>query len=288
MSVRKTVAWGIALTLAAAALRGLGTIVVKDAVSTLSSALVVGARFSAAGLILLFIQRRRIFHARDQKLLFHGAILGGLTSAVFLLHHAGMTTLSPADSSFLLSTYCVITPFIAWVWKRQTPQWQTWLASGLCIFGIWLLFNRGPMSNFAPGAWLTLASAALFAVQIVTTASFTQKEDPIALTTAQFLVAGTIGLLVFALTGAKTGELSVMPNNVLQIVYLVVFSTLLAMTMQNEGAKRIPPWQAALFLSMEAPFAILASLVAGYAGLDAPTMVAFAAIIAAVILSAKS
>lgn len=269
-------------------MRGFGAIAVKDAISALSPAFVVGARFGAAGIILLLFQWRRIFQQWNWQLASHGAIMGMLTGAVFLLHHAGMTTLSPAESSFLISTYCVITPFITWAWRHQTPQWQAWLASGLCVFGIWLLFNRGPMGHFALGAWLTLGGAALFAVQIVATAAFTQNEDPLSLTTVQFLVAGAIGFLAFALTGAQAEPLSVEPGNVLQIAYLVMFSTLLATTMQNEGAKRIAPWKTALFLSMEAPFATLASLAAGYAILDAPTFVAFAAIIAAVVLSAKT
>ena len=217
----------------------------------------------------------------------HGAIMGALTGAVFLLHHAGMTVLSPDESAFLTSTYCVITPLAAWVWKRQAPRWQSWLASGLCALGVWLLFSRNSVEYFATGAWLTLASALLFAIQIVATASFVREEDPLALTVVQFLIAGAMGFAAFAITGGGSTIPAIDFVTLLQIIYLVAFSTLLATAMQNEGIERIAPWNAALLLAMEAPFAVAASLLAGYASLDAPTVLAFIAIGSAIVLGTK-
>ena len=72
---------------------------------------------------------------------------------------------------------------------------------------------------------------------------------------------------------------------VFAMVYLVIFSSCGALLFQNIGQKYTAPSTAAVLLSLEAPFGVLASIVVGEEDLNAVMVLGFVLIFVAVLCS---
>lgn len=275
----------------AAAVWGLGTVVIKDTVGEFSPSWLVGIRFFSAGVIACVVFARRFVRlARAGALLDHvraGVVLGLLVAAAYLCNTGGLTDTTAAKSSFLTGVYCVLVPFIAWGVMRRRPTAFNLVAAFLCLAGVGLV-SLPAESSFSLG-WgdaVTLVSAVFLGFQVVATSKLAPGRDMAVLTSLQFLLGGAFALVIAAATELPP-EAAVLldPATLGNLAYLVVFATCLALLLQNVGLARVSPSSGALLLSLESVFGVAFSVLFLGEQLSVAMLVGFALIFCAVLVS---
>lgn len=267
--------------LTAAVIWGSSFIVMKDAVSDVPVFLLLGIRFTLAGILLALVFRRRLI-ASGPAILRHGAVCGMLLLAAYATQTYGLMTTTPGTNAFLTAVYCVLVPFMAWGLYRKKPTAYNWAAAVMCIAGIGLISLSGDLTLGA-GEALTLLSGVFYGVHIMALSHYGATDDPISLTIAQF---GMVALLSWVCT-LVTGQASAFPAPAVwpQLLYLTVFATAATLVLQSVGQSLTPPSQSAILLSLESVFGVLFSVLLGREELTLQLGCGFALIFVSVIVS---
>ena len=248
-----------AFLLVAAAIWGLGTVVIKSTVDAFPPAWIV--RFTAAGIILGVIMLPRFRKHIDAEHLRKGSVLGVMVFLAYWSNSTGLTDTTASNSSFLTSLYCVIIPFLGWALHGPRPTRFNLAAAVVCVAGVGCVSFAGAAGfSLRFGDLVTLLSALFLSFHVVYTAKFAPGCDMTLLTVIQFLVAGLLGLAAglvfepmpnFAALGADTWT---------SLAYLAVFASCVALLLQNLAVARVDPAPASLFLATESVFGVLFSV----------------------------
>lgn len=200
----------------------------------------------------------RISRPVRRRLWLCGALLGTVLAAASCFQQFGIAnnTTSPGKDAFITSFYIVLVPLGSILFgKRVQPHIFGCVA--VALGGLWLLCMGG--ATVSVGDVQVLISALIFTVQILLIDRVAPGLDGVRLSAVQFLVMGVeTGVLMFLFetpTWAQFGAAW------LPVLYAGIFSCAGAYTMQILGQQRTPPAVASLLMSLEAVFAVLASLV---------------------------
>ncbi|MBW7573743.1 DMT family transporter [Caproiciproducens faecalis] len=229
---------------------GSAFVVVKNATSTVPASYIIAIRFAIAVFLMsiFFFKRLRKIDAHCIK---SGAILGVLLFVSYYLQTIGVKYTTAGNNAFLTAIYVVVVPFLYWLLRSQKPDLYNIAAALICIVGIGLLsLHAGFTMNI--GDILSLLCGVGFASQIVATSILTEKNDPILLSYTQFVVTGSISLVVALCTETFPARLGT--DSVLSLLYIGVFSTLIALVLQTVCQKYSPPARASLIMSLESLF----------------------------------
>ena len=191
-------------------------------------------------------------------------ILGGAASGVvifvaMLAQQLGIERTTPGVSAFLTANYVLIVPILASFLGRRV-RLPVWAGAALAIVGTFLIcfsaedLNRETIDLGAGEKW-TLACAVLFAVQIMVVDHFAPGSDMLRFSTVQMFAAGLVSLpFVFLPSELARASWQGFAKGIPALVYLGVFSSGIAYTLQNLGQARTPPALAAILMSMESVF----------------------------------
>lgn len=216
-----------------------------------------GARYILAGLVVVpFAWRARQVAnltsiSREQyKWMFFAGFLLFLAAA---LQQAGMLYTTAGNAGFITSLYVVLVPFVVFVGWKEKPHWMSVVAVGLAGAGAYLLSTGGRL-EVQRGDALVLVSALFWALHVVLLGKFASKFEPMSFSVGQLLVCGLLNLVLgffieepvftWSLAGAA--------------IYTAVMSLGLCYTLQVWAQRHTPPSDAALLLSLESVFAVLA------------------------------
>lgn len=264
-----TVIWGSAF------------VVVKNATDSVPVNYIIAIRFGIASILLLvfFFPRMKKIDFRAVK---SGLILGALLYLAYFLQTLGVKYTTAGNNAFLTAIYVVIVPFLYWIVKNEKPGFSHIFAALVCITGIgFLSLHAGFQVN--PGDVLTLLSGITYAAHIVAISILTEKTDPILLSFTQFVTTTAISLPVALAT--ETFPAHMETGMVLSLLYVGVFSTLIAMVMQSVCQRYVPPARASLIMSMEALFGTIFGIIFLKEQLTVRTLCGFALIFAAILIS---
>ena len=241
---------------------GLSFVVMKEVVSVLPAAWLLGVRFLLAGLILFAILFKRVKAHFSLRALGAGAVLAVFDFSAFVAQTVGLMYTTPGINAFLTATYCVIVPFAWWLVARKRPTLCNVGAACIAVVGIWMVSVTAAAETLSIGYGeaLTLLCAVLFATHIVFVSRFTERYDALTLTVFQFIFEGIFGCLVGLVTAPFPAEALFTPIVAGQMLFLVLFATIIAFGIQNVSLAYVPPAQAALFLSLESVFGVLFSV----------------------------
>ncbi len=250
------------LLVAATALWGYAFVVMKDVVEVLPPAWLLGIRFSAAGIIIAFFLRKQIARIFSAKVFAMGAILGVLEFLAFLTQTVGLQHTTPGINAFLTATYCVIVPFVWWVLGKKRPSIFNIGAACIAVVGIWFVSASasGAGLSLGLGEGLTLCCAFFFALHISVVSKFAGYANVLVLTAIQFLCEGFFGFALGALTEPAPALEVFTPDIVGQLVFLIIFASVICFGIQNIALAYVPPAQASLFLSLESVFGVVFSV----------------------------
>lgn len=184
-------------------------------------------------------------------------------------------------SGFLTATYVVMVALSAPLLGKKLHPLVA-LSALLCLGGMYLLCTKGGDGGLYLADLLLLGCALCFTVQILLVDRFS-SADSIAMSCVQFLVCGLLSMaaaLVF-----ERPAVSDFANAVLEILYLGIFSSGIAYTLQIVGQKYCEPAVASISMSFESVFAALSGWVLLGERLSGRELLGCALVFCAVLLS---
>lgn len=161
-----------------------------------------------------------------------------------------------ARSGFITALYVILVPIFS-VFARKKLHLSVILGVIIAMIGVYMLcFAEGIGGIYFADA-LVFLCAISFALHIMAVDGFVKLTGGVKLSIMQFLVAGTISLIL----GLVFEGASIQPSNILaaapQILYLGIMSSGVAYTLQVVGQKYAEPAVASISMSLESVFAAL-------------------------------
>ena len=218
------------------------------------------------GFLFLFVMcviKRKFFKSGTSRenikhLAVGGTLCGILMTVATVIQQKGLETTSAGKAGFLTALYIVIVPVIGLFMRKKTPK--TLLVSvPMAVVGLYLLCVTEDFS-VSPGDIYVFLCAFCFSAHIMVIDYYTQYVDGVELSCLQFFTAGMFAWIGTFIAGevpdAEAVRICLVP-----LLYLGVFSSGIAYTLQILAQKGSNPTVVSLLLSLESVFAVLAGAV---------------------------
>lgn len=236
---------------------GSGFVVTKGALDHMTPLYILFFRFIIASICLTIISYKRLRKAKwlDIKA---GLIVGVLMFIGFVTQTVGLQYTTVGIQAFITASNVVMVPFFYWFLTKRRPSSYEFFGAFLCFVGIGILSLDGNL-RMGYGEFLTLICAVSFALQIVAVGYFAKNVDSYVLSTIQLYVASVLALVLAVIF--EPPIVSIGSNMVLPVLYLGVFTTMIAFLTQNIAQKYTSSTHAAIILSLEAVFGSLLGII---------------------------
>ncbi len=225
------------------------------------------ARSLVAAIMLLIInlfvsiynkKKQIIVPKTDNKKL----IIGGFLCGLFLTIATALQQTSLADTSagkagFMTALYIVIVPLLG-IFVGKKVSASIWISVGIAVMGLYFLCVKDEFV-IVKSDFLLLMCAFMFAIQILLIDKYVQQVDAIKLSCVEFIsstVLSGIGMFIFEEINIKAVLGALMP-----ILYLGVFSSGVAYTLQMMAQKDSNPTIVSLLMSLESVFSVIAGAI---------------------------
>ena len=188
-----------------------------------------------------------------------GLATGIVVSAASIFQQMGINQgTSGGKAAFITALYVVLVPIYALFLKKHVKL-NVWIAVFVAVIGFYLLcIKKG--EGIVPSDFWVIVSAMIYPIHILTIDHFAPKCDCIRMSCLQFFFAFVInGILAFALESPI--DFVAVGTHILPFLYLGVFSSGIAYTLQIVGQKNVNPTVASLILSLESVFGLLGGMV---------------------------
>lgn len=251
---------GLILT---AAIWGFAFVVVKDSVDTIPPVYMVSIRYTIAAVLLGFVLIPQ-FKKLNRYYWIHGAVTGLMLALGYITQTIGCKYTTAGKNAFLTTIYVILIPLISWPLNKKRPHFVVFLSAVMALVGIGLLAlrNEGGVLGFNVGDILTLICGLFYALHIIFTAKFSKDKNPVILTWIQFIVAAVFSWAVSPLIdGSFSVALLKSSRVIFSMLYLGIFSSLVAFLLQNICLKYMESSLASLFLSLESVFGVIFSAI---------------------------
>jgi len=216
-----------------------------------------GVSFMLAALILIpFIPKgtRGTKISKDQwKWMFIAGLVLFIATA---MQQVGLLFTKVANASFLTSLYAVFTPFMLWIGFRERPHWIDLIAVTLAGIGAFMLSTAGKF-QVQPGDSIELIGSLFWALHFVVLGKFASRFESVSFASGHFFISGFINFAI----GLFVEDISILTALPLMgaVLYRATLSIGIGYTLQVWGQKHTPPTDAALILSLEGVFAVIAA-----------------------------
>ena len=239
-------------------------------------------------------------HAANRQMWIGGICCGTALAIASNFQQAGIAAGTDAGKAgFLTALYVVLVPLFGLFFGRKVNL-ATWIAVALSVVALYLLCIKGDFS-LAPGDLLVLVCALCFAIHILVIDHFTATVDGVKLSCVQFFVAAvwaTIAKVVCVLLGMNgTGDTSAatsifavpdwtaIMDCMLPILFVGIFSSGVAYTLQILAQKDSNPTVVTILLSLESVFAVIAGAIILHQQMSVREYIGCVIMFAAVILA---
>lgn len=251
---------GLILT---AAIWGFAFVVVKDSVDSIPPVYMVAIRYTIAAVVLGFVLIPQ-FKKLNRYYWLHGLFTGLMLSAGYITQTIGCKYTTAGKNAFLTTIYVILIPLLLWPLNKKRPHFIVFISAVMALTGIGLLALRNEGGSFGlnVGDILTLVCGLFYALHIIFTSKFSQDKNPVILTWIQFIVCAVFAWTVSPLIDGAL-DLSALTNSraVFSMLYLGIFSSLIAFLLQNVCLKYMESSLASLFLSLESVFGVVFSAI---------------------------
>ena len=248
-----------AILLATALIWGSAFAIVKNTLDSFPPAAIITMRYTIATTLTGIFFRK---HLRGLTLadVARGALVGALLCAAYIVQTIGLQYTTAGKNAFLTGVYVLLVPFGCCVLFKQKLRKANFIAAAMMLAGIGLLSLDGEGGGLNVGDGLTLISGALFAGHIIAVERCQKKTNTYALIVLQFGFCAVYALCYYLLF-ERSLPLSFTSGSIGGLLYLAVFSTTIAMSMQNIGQSMAPASHASILLSLEAVFGVIFSCI---------------------------
>lgn len=250
--------YGTIILLGVAVIWGSGFVASALALNTYSPFQILALRFTLAFLILLASNISRLSVLTWSKWR-QGGLIGLFLFLAFAFQTIGLQYTTASKNAFLTATNIVIIPFLTWFILKRPLSWNAVIGASITLGGIGLLSLNGSLNGINYGDVLTLICALFFALQIFYTEFYVKKLATWEIMFMQMGVAALLSWVMVAFEGDLALDLSLQALS--PIIYLGLFSTLIAFGLQTYAQRFTTSNQASLILSTEAFFGMIAAVI---------------------------
>ena len=223
-----------------------------------------GIRFALGALvltpfILVFSNRNKVLPTVEggTSLLKAGLLAGTLLFAGSILQQTGIIYTTAGKAGFITGLYVVLVPLIGCIWGFR-PGPGSAFGALLAVSGLYLLTITNGF-NIGFGDTLVIICAFMYAFHVLVIGWLAPRHDVLKLAALQFWVCAVLSLLIGLVVEEVTW--TAIRNAAVPILYGGVLSVGVAFTLQVVAQKRSPPTHAAVILSLETVFAVLAGMI---------------------------
>ena len=236
---------------------GKGFVVMKNTLDTVPPGAIIAIRYTIASMLTALMFRKHLMGLTREDVR-RGAVVGGLLAGAYIVQTIGLSMTTAGKNAFLTTVYVLLVPFGCYLVFRQKLSRKNFIAAAMMLAGIGCLSLDGESGGLNLGDLMTLCCGVLFAAHIMAVERCQEKTNTYALIVLQFAFAAAFAF-VYAMIFERGMELDVNMGTVGGLLYLSVFSTTIAMSLQNIGQSMAPASHAAILLSLESVFGALAS-----------------------------
>lgn len=186
-----------------------------------------------------------------------GTCCGVALTVATNLQQKGLETTSSGKAGFITALYIVIVPVIGVFMKKKAPK-AIWISVVLAVAGLYCLCITEDFS-VTNGDFYVFLCAIGFSIHILVIDHFTQKVDGVEMSCVQFLVVTILSSAGMLLT--ETPSMEAIMACIGPILYVGIFSSGVAYTLQILAQKDSNPTVVSLLLSLESVFATLAGAI---------------------------
>ncbi len=189
------------------------------------------------------------------KTLVLGGILCGLAlGCASIIQQIGIAQTTVGKAGFLTAMYIVLVPvFGIFLGRRIKPL--IWVCVAVACIGIYFLSMPPGSISLTRGDSLCLASAFVFAVQIMLVDHFANLADGVRLAAIQFLTASALGAIL--MLAFEQPQASQILKAAYPLLYLGIMSSGTAYTLQIIGQRGLNPTIASLIMSLESTISVI-------------------------------
>ena len=195
---------------------------------------------------------------KRKYLLLGGTGCGLLLSAAVILQQFGIAgnVTSPGKDAFITALYIVFVPVIGvFLGKRSQPH--VYLCVVVALVGLWLLCMGG--SGITTADIMVIICSVAFSFHIILVDTVAPHVNGILLSCLQFFVAAVISFVGMLI--CEEPSMSAILKAWFPLFYSGVLSGAIAYTLQILGQKHTPVTVGSLIMSLEAVFAVVASMI---------------------------
>lgn len=271
------------LLLLTALIWGSAFAVVKNTLDSFAPGAIIAMRYVIGAAITAVLFRKHLKGIQKADVI-RGALVGLLLCCAYLIQTIGLQYTTAGKNAFLTTIYVLLVPFGCRLLFGQKLQRSTLLAACMMLLGIGLLSLDGEGGGLNIGDILTLVCGAFYAAHIIAVERCQRKTDTYALIVLQFAFCALFsGIYSVVFEHGMPMEFTL--GSVGGLLYIAIFSTTIAMSLQNIGQSMAPASHAVILLSLESVFGVLFSCLLLGEKVTLQMGVGFAIIFAALLVS---
>lgn len=186
-----------------------------------------------------------------KDLIIAGTLCGTSMFIATIAQQNGLMYTTVGKSGFITALYILLVPIFGLFLKKKVAPFM-WFCVVIAVVGMYLLCVS-EQSSINKGDFYTLISAVFFAVQILTIDAYISRVDAVKLSLVQFstgFILSSIFMIIF-----EQPTFTQIKGAIIPILYVGIFSSGIAYTLQITAQKNISPTVAALIMSFESVFA---------------------------------
>ena len=309
------------LLLLTAAVWGFGFVAQRSGMQYVGPFAYNGIRFILGSLSLLPLiawrNRGRKGQFKRKTFLFSSFLVGTCLFVAVTFQQLGMMATTAGKAGFITGLYVVFTPIFGIFLGRKTGK-ATWAGAVLTFTGLYLLSAKDWFRGLNPGDILIAVSAVFWAFHVLIIDRLVQKNDPIALSSGQFAVAGfyafAAAFLIEPFLSLQVGNLdpellasglfswksfpalidglytgtvpvSLVSSALVPILYGGLASVGIGYTLQVVAQRDAPPAHATIILCLEGCFAALGGVLLLHEPVGTRTIIGFALMLSGMLAS---
>ena len=217
------------------------------------------------GIVALLLWRREkkkpaVRTAEEQKKYTVNTIKGGILCGCFLsiasiLQQMGLVHTTAGKAGFITAMYMLLVPIIGFIFLRRRYRLLVWIAVLLGVVGMYFLCITEEFS-LSTGDTLVCVCALFFSFHILCCDHYVRRGDPVRIAAIQFATATVISTVVALIT--EEPDMDKLVSALIPILYCGIVSGGIGYTLQIVAQKYTDATVAALLMSMESVFAVIA------------------------------
>lgn len=236
-------------------------ILVKEALTAVSTMLFLTLRFSIAAVVLWFTFRGRgARYPRDRKReLLIGLLIGTCLFSGYVFQTAGLRYTSASKAAFITGFYIVLVPVMNAFIYRRAPQPSEVLGVAFASLGMGLMTLSSLRFEIAFGDLLVLGCSVAYALHIILLGHYSKRMTYETLAINQIGAGALLGALTFWWT--ETPRLKWTAGVIVALAVTSLLATALAFSIQSWAQQFTTATRTALIFALEPVFAWATSFV---------------------------